>query len=250
MPEFYHAQAMINPAEGRPHLFVATPATQIYGNHMASVSEALQFLLLGGIAADHYVLTGNCHVDDARNTCVAAFLATQCEALIFIDADVGFPKEALYRLAMHKGDVVAGAYPKKEALRAWPVRFDDSAGEVREGEDGLVRHGVVGLPTGFMKIHRRVLEAMVDLDKRRFAPFGDHPDAPLAPLIFERELIGAERVSGDFAFCRRAKALGFELALDPHLPFTHAGEWRFGGCLIEDWRRLDEERGPQTEMRN
>lgn len=238
MPEFYHAPALTDPQEGKPHVFVATPATQIYGNHMGAIVRSLPLMMLGGMAVDHYLLTGQCHVDDARNTCVGAFLQTKCEALIFVDADVGFPAEALYRLAMHQGDIVGGVYPRKELPRSWPVRFDEGT-VLREGEDGLIREGIVGLPTGFMKIHRRVLEAMADVDKRRFSPFGG--DDQMAPIIFERDWRDGVRISGDYAFCLKAKALGFELALDPHLPFTHAGEFRFAGCLMDEWKRQQEQ---------
>jgi hypothetical protein len=238
MPEFYHAPALTDPQDGKPHIFVATPATSFYGNHVASVVRGLPFLMLGGMAVDYYLLTGCCHVDDARNICVGAFLKTNCEALIFIDADIGFPAEALYRLATHQGDVVAGVYPRRDAVRSWPFKFEPTA-EMQEGEDGVVRSGILGLPTGFMKIHRRVLFAMSEIEPRRFDPFGTGEAE--TPIIFERDYDyrGGERLSGDYAFCAKARALGFELALDPHLPFTHAGEARFGGRLADEMMKQE-----------
>lgn len=241
MPEFYHAPSPIIAKEDKPHVFIATPTTHLHANHVAAVLRAMPVLFIDGIAADHYLLDGQCHVDDARNTCVGAFLESEAEALIFIDADVGFPAEALWRLALAQGDIVAGAYPRKELPVTWPVRFDEEAGLVSEGEDGLIRTGVLGLPTGFMKIHRRVIEAMADVDKRRFKPFGAAHELE-CPVLFERDFESGERMSGDYAFCRKARLLGFELALDPHLPFTHAGEFRFAGRLIDQWRSVMQER--------
>lgn len=222
---------MIDPQEGCERVFIATPASTIYSNYMASIVRAMPLLIFGGVPADFYLLSGHAHVDDARNVCVGAFLKTNCDALIFVDADVGFPAEALLRLARHKGDIVAGVYPRKEVARSWPVKFEDGA-VLEEGEDGLVREGIAGLPTGFMKISRRVLEAMAEIDPRRFTDAGVE-----APIIFERGFHNGERTSGDYEFCLKAKTLGFELALDPHLPFTHRGEFNFAGRMIDEWHK-------------
>src|SRR5690606_966573 len=134
------------------------PSTQLYGNHFAAIVKSLPILVGAGVACDHFLLTGLCHVDDARNVCVSRFLQTKCTDMIFIDADVGFPPEALYRLATTEGDIVAGVYPRKDIHRSYPCKVE--AGPLRIGEDGVIREGVIGLPTGFMKISRRVLERM------------------------------------------------------------------------------------------
>jgi acetone carboxylase gamma subunit len=41
------------------------------------------------------LLSGNCHVDDARNSVVREFLASDCTELVFIDADVSWEPETL-----------------------------------------------------------------------------------------------------------------------------------------------------------
>jgi hypothetical protein len=233
MSEFYHAASPMPAGEGMPHCFIATPSTQLYGNHFAAIVKALPILVGAGVACDHYLLTGMCHIDDGRNMCVSRFLQTKCTDLIFIDADVGFPPEALYRLAMHKGDIVAGVYPRKDINKSYPCKVEP--GPLHIGEDGVIREGVIGLPTGFMKISRRVLERMAEerVD-RMFKAEGDGANAPLVPIIFERGYEKGNRLSGDIAFCMWASELGFELALDPMLAFTHAGEMKFYGRMIDD----------------
>lgn len=229
MPEFYHAES---PVKGETRVMIATPAINITGSHFASIARALPIAMGAGIAVDHFLLIGCVHVDDARNICVGKFLDSACDALIFIDADVGFAPETLLRLIFAKGDIVAGVYPRKESPRSWP--FKTEPGVVLEmDEDGIVRNGVVGLPTGFMKISRRVLDMMArDRGDRVFRPFGEVD--MMAPIIFERTFVNGDRLSGDYAFCAYARSLGYNLALDPTLAFTHAGEVRFFGRLIDD----------------
>lgn len=246
MSEFYHAATPMPAAEGKPHVFLATPTTRLYANHFAAVVKAIPLLAGSGIGVDHFLLDGLCHVDDSRNVCVSRFLQTKCTDLIFIDADVGFPPEALYRLALHQGDIVAGAYPRKDVNRSYPCKVE--AGPLRIGEDGVIREGIIGLPTGFMKISRRVLERMAEerID-RMFRAEGDSPSAPMVPIIFERTYEKGNRLSGDIAFCAWARELGFELALDPMLAFTHAGEMKFYGRMIDDLAPAANEDAPNGQ---
>lgn len=242
MPEHYYSPS---PAKGSPHIFVATPTTHIHANHMASIARALPILMGTGCAVDHFLLDGLCHVDDARNICVGKFLETSCDALIFIDADVGFPPEALNRLARLQGDVVAGVYPRREMRRSWPFKTEEGV-TLDMGEDGVVRNGVLGLPTGFMKISRHVLDAMSREEPQRiFRPFGDADIA--APIIFERTFVNGERLSGDYAFCKKVRDLGYELALDPTPWFSHAGEFAFKGRLMDDLAPPPEESANDAE---
>src|SRR5687767_1370041 len=62
---------------------------------------------------DLEIFSGNCHVDDGRNRLVRDFLETDCEQLIFLDADVFWLDAELKKLIEHDADIVAGIYPMK-----------------------------------------------------------------------------------------------------------------------------------------
>ena len=232
MPEFYYARTPVPKQEGKPHIFIATPTTNTYANHFASVVKAIPRLMGAGIAVDHYLFANGCHVDDARNACVAAFLKSDADYLVFIDADVGFPPEALYRLACHEGDIVAGVYPRKEMQRSYPMRFEGDI--LKTDDDGLIREHILSVPTGFLRISRKVLEHMADhfLAKNFKSP---EVGGEITPCIFERRTINGERYSGDVAFCVAARELGYEIYVDPMLHLSHAGEVRFTGMLAADF---------------
>lgn len=240
MSEFYIARSAVPKQEGKPHVMLCTPSLpgSLTGSHFAAVVKALPRLMNAGIAVDHFLLIGNCHVDDARNACVAHFLASDCTHLVFIDADVGFAPDGLSRLIEHDEsvDLVAGIYPKKEQPRAYPWRFE---GEVLHAdEDGLIREGVLGVPTGFLRISRRVLERMAELRVDRMFNGGV---GPLCPIIFERTYVKGNRISGDIAFCEWARELGFTIAADPFIQLSHEGAVRFIGCLAQDYAAPPEE---------
>ena len=233
MPEFYHSPS---PTQGgSPHVFIATPCMGApTGAHMASIVRAMPLLMGAGVAVDHFLLMNNCHVDDSRNMCVARFLETKCDALIFIDADVSFPPDALYRLVRHEGDVIAGVYPRKDySVRSYPFKIREGM-PIMTGPDGVIRQDVVGLPTGFMKIRRGVLERMAELRvDRMFKAWGDDK-GPHTPIIFERGYQKGERLSGDYEFCRWASELGYTLALDTTMTLAHSGEMKVTGNLALD----------------
>lgn len=235
MPEFYHARSPMPPQEGKPRVFLATPAYHggIAGAHFASVIKALPRVVGSGVAVDHFLLIGCCHVDDSRNICVREFLKSDCDHLLFVDADVGFQPEGLYRICTHEGDIVAGVYPRKEMSLSYPLTIDGEA--VSAGEDGLIREGVASVPAGFLRISRAVLERMADLRLDRTFRSGEGGDA--VPIIFERSLKNGNRLSGDVAFCHWARELGYAIHVDALQQFIHEGPARFAGCLAADMAR-------------
>jgi hypothetical protein len=183
-----------------------------------------------GYGVDLAIERGNCHVDDARNALVREFFESDCGELVFIDDDVGFDSTNLARLLSHDVDVVAGIYPKKEDRESFPV-FVESGTELWADERGLVE--VHGVPTGFLKIRRRVLER---LREKAVAYQGN--DGKTYHVIFERLVADGRRWSGDYGFCRKWLAEGGQIFADPALSFTHTGGKTWAGNLGDYWKRV------------
>lgn len=184
-----------------------------------------------GIAVDLCHIADHCHVDDARNAMVREFLMSKADALIFIDNDVGFEPESLVKLCKYDRDMVAGVYPCKQMETEYPVRVADGI-DLQADADGLVE--VVGLPTGFLKIKREVLDRMSALEPRKFHGKGQIgiPNA----VLFERTFVNGVRYSGDYGFCEKWKALGGKMYVDPEMRFTHSGTYEWAGTLGDHWR--------------
>ena len=208
------------------HVYIATPAHTIYANFHVSLLRNVLSLVKAGISVTYAHLTGVPHVDDARNILTADFLKSSASDLLWWDADVAAdPGAALKLLSYNSGiDVVGGAYPYKGDAKKFTVKFLGTTGhtiapyELRE---------VQGLPTGFLRVRREVMRQL-GAEAVWLAWNGDR-----IPIIFERGASDGERVGGDFNFCRKVKALGVRVYVDPSLLFTHAGVVDFAGRLSD-----------------
>ncbi len=231
MPHNFIARGESN---GSPHVFLAIPSYgPMPGGTVYSLWNAQVALRAAGIRVDLHLITGHCHVDDARNDLVRAFLETDAEMLIFIDADIGFDAVDLVKLIRHDRDIVAGGYPLKQDPLEFPIR--PIPGEIWSDKDGLVE--VEGVPTGFLKIRRRVLELLA-AEAEQFHARRDLPGRRKIPVVFERAVIQSGRWSGDYNFCRKARGLGYKIYVDPEMELTHSGENHWAGSLGAYWRRL------------
>lgn len=201
----------------RKKVMLATPT---YGSpaftYTFAIARAREALTAAGIPSAYVLLQGNPHVDDARNSLVRDFLESDCTELVFIDADVDFEPEALVMLCRRDVDVVGGVYPyRRDGGENMPVRLLDGARE--PGDDGLLE--VEGLPTGFLKIHRRVLEQLAAL-----APwYWDKLDR--TALVFDRPDPDEHgtRWGGDIAFCNAWRRMGGKCYADVELRLGHTG---------------------------
>ncbi len=152
----------------------------------------------------------------ARNRAAASFLKTDRDYLLFIDGDIHFGKQHIEWLAESPHPITAGLYCKKEAgiapcLNTLPGHQDIPVGGYIE----LARAG-----TGFMRIHREVLEKMIA-----------HPNLVPEYLnhgqpewdFFPTGVKNAEYRSEDWAFCDIARELGYKIMLDSRIQLRHEG---------------------------
>ena len=180
------------------------------------------------------IFAGNCHVDDSRNRLVRDFLESDCDQIVFLDTDVGWSDGDLRRLIDYKADIVAGIYPMKtDDDIEYPVKT--LPGERWSNAEGLVE--VEGVPTGFLKIRRHVLETLAAGVPSHFGRGESPGDRQRIPLIFERTLNGDSRRGGDYEFCRKAREAGFKVYVDPRMQLSHQGTKVWNGCLGHFWRK-------------
>lgn len=170
---------------------------------------------------------GDSIISRCRNMFVASFLASDCTDLIFVDEDVQWEHGAMSRLMAHKGDVIAGVYPKRQDPLSFPVRWLPGKPIIQEGS-GLVE--VAGAPTGFMRITRRCLEMMRE-QYAHHAYRQDHVPGGQAWALFDFEMSGGEYWGEDMVFCRRWRALGGKVWVDPGITFAHVGRKVYMGNL-------------------
>lgn len=220
-----------SPAEGRKVLL----AIPTYDNPDVSLTFALarsrEALAQAGIVSGLLILHGNCHVDDGRNSIVRDFLESDCTDLVFLDADVTWEPRGLVALCERDEDIVGGVYPyRREGSDNMPVRLMDG-GEVR---DGL--REVEGLPTGFMKIRRHVLEKMAAA-----APWY-WDKIYKTHLVFNRSQPDEThtRWGGDLDFCKRWREMGGKLYALDEVRLGHVAKVIIYDSLGAHLRRLSD----------
>ena len=152
-------------------LFIATPAFghQVTTTYMNSV---MRFVSSTNpkyqVSTALHLQSGMALVTQARNNCVASFLQTDCSHFLFIDADIGFEPEAIFRLIdkieTSDAGVVLTPYPVKgfgaQGQLQFIVHFPDPK-NVKLDKDGFTE--VTAGPTGFMLIKRETFKKLAEL---------------------------------------------------------------------------------------
>jgi len=212
-------------------VFLATTAYDSPdASYTFSIARSREALTAAGIQSAYYLLQGNCHVDDARNAVVRDFLESDCTELVFLDADVSWEPDALVELCKINRDLVGGVYPyrRESEEEKMPVRMLEGVDDV--DSENLLE--VEGLPTGFMKIKRHVLETMAATAKHFLKD-----DGKPHPVIFERDYFGGGRRGGDIRFCMVWREMGGKVYAAPELRLGHSGKMVLKDSLGASIRR-------------
>ena len=211
-------------------------ATTSYDNPTASYTFSLQdsreALHKAGIQTAYYLLQGNCHVDDSRNRIMQEFLLSDCTELVFLDADVSWQAADLVKLCQYDEELIGAVYPFKRPDKKGDMPVRMMPGEVTE--NGL--HEVEGLPTGFLRMSRNVIETLANLSE---SFNGNNGHATETPLLFQRTLIDGTRWGGDLNFCNRWRATGGRVMCDPEIKLGHTAKVVFTDSLGAFMRRND-----------
>ena len=238
----------------QPCLFVGTPCygrqvTDAYAGSLLKLQLACQ---QREVRLQVQMLGSDALITRARQNIVARFLENEAAShLIFIDADMGFEPEQVFRLMDFDADMTAAIYPIKRidwgkvaacaqtrrmplesAALTYTTGFEEGARiTVR---DGFARVSYAG--TGFLMIRRQALLSMIDhYPELRYA--NDHkPDDQLRGSQWRSALFNCmidERtgtyLSEDFSFCRRWTDMGGEIWADLQSRLTHVGTVSFDG---------------------
>ena len=172
---------------------------------------------------------GDALIERARGISATYFLRqTDADVHLSIDSDiVGFTVEdtlKLCELAEEYG-IVGGSYVCRSASRTFPASH--YAADVR------VEHAFDHTPvpvkwcaTGFLAVHRRVFERLAEdlplLHRSQLWAFHNF----YGPFEYEDADTGEPiLLSEDYAFCERARRVGFESYIDPAVRLGHLGSY-------------------------
>ena len=140
-------------------------------------------------------------IDHGRNKVVRQFLATDCDRLLFVDADMVFGPAQIARLCAHDAPIIAGLYFIGSAYECYPtIMHPTPDGErVREWARGqVVETDATGC--GFLLVKREVFEKTGE------------------PWF---QWNGEGDLGEDVYFCHLARAVGYRILIDTSIQLGH-----------------------------
>ena len=238
------------------HLVVATPCfggqvSSIYANSIFRLQRAIRSI--SNMEFKVLLRDGDALITRARANLVTQFLDDPTAThFLFVDADIGFEPEQVFRLIELGADVVAGVYPVKrvnwnKAMQMMaigrpeiPSAALDYVLEVDDPDHVAVINGFTRVRyagTGFLMIGRHAFEKMC-VAYRSLQFFREHSQDTLAGspnrfALFECMIDPASGtyLSEDFAFCKRWTDIGGEIWADLESRLDHVGPALFRGDI-------------------
>jgi hypothetical protein len=253
-------------SESRIHLVIGTPCYggQVTTAYATSLLKLQQACLRRG-ATDLTVMmqAGDALITRARQNLVAHFLENApATHLLFVDADIGFEPDQVFRLLDCDADITAAVYPTKRI--DW-AKFSSMAQAGRSHPESEALSYVLELEapgrlalrgrfvkaryagTGFLMIRRAALVAMIEHYPELRYQREHQIDDPLRGSQWRSALFNCmiEEATGnymseDFSFCRRWTDMGGEIWVDLESRLTHVGSIAFVGDYATRFDKLPE----------
>lgn len=156
--------------------------------------------------------------------------STADDVFLMVDDDITFEPamaEKLVAECRDGHDIICAAYSVRDGGHLAIRSLDDLELRMRFGPD-LPPVEIRYAATGFMAVHRRVIDALVET-----LPLCHQNQAwaywPMFTgfTVEEPDPVGYADLSEDWAFCQRARDLGFKVWLDPTIRLGHQGQVEF-----------------------
>jgi cellulose synthase/poly-beta-1,6-N-acetylglucosamine synthase-like glycosyltransferase len=169
-------------------------------------------------------------VSRARNLPVKDLLESECTDLLFIDSDINFEPEDVYRLMAWTSDpkkgIVGGVPRTRSDNKVYIASLDyDDNNDLTMDNMGLVR--AKRLATAFMMVRRDVFTTLVDAHPE-WSYYDTRTDRTLS-AVFDFKLTDEGYMGEDYLFCDRAREHGFEVWVDPTIKLGHMGVQEYMG---------------------
>lgn len=151
------------------------------------------------------------YVHALRNDIVKEAFNKKADYLMFLDSDLSFQPDGIYKLLQHNKDIVGGMYNMKGLPPVSTIKLADENGKLKKVDGALVPDTLFecyAIPAGFMLIK---LDAIKDIKN---------------PFDFAYDEDG-ELVGEDVNFCKKIHDKGLKVWCDPTIKIGHIGEFLY-----------------------
>jgi glycosyltransferase involved in cell wall biosynthesis len=218
-------------------LFIALPAYDF----KVSLKLAVSLAKFSRASAEHGIdiqigsICGCSVVSRARNLLAKDMLESKCDYLLFIDSDINFEPDDIFRLMAWGTDpkkgIVAAVPRTRNESKVYIATLDyDENGDLTMNGMGLVRAKRVA--TAFMLVRREVFETL-EREHPEWAYYDSKTDRTLS-CMFDFQLAEEGYIGEDFLFCDRVRSHGFEVWIDPSITLGHMGVQEYVGNYGND----------------
>jgi len=256
-------------------LMIGTPCFggNVCLNYLVAMLDTVVVLKHFGVNYKLQTIGTESLINRGRNYICAEFLGSECDHLLFIDADLGFKPDLIIRLLLSRKEVISAIYPLKQYNWDKIIKYIKSKDSVDIEQmilstssfvwnchdyssldpKGFVK--VIDAPTGFMMIRRSVLQKLINHKevvkyvndttgydtvgaKGNFYTFFECMVCPQSNRL----------LSEDYAFTRRCQNIKIDFWGDiAGSIMTHAGPFIFQGSLgssLENDKIISLQRSP------
>ena len=177
-------------------------------------------MVSAGVLEIRLIFVAGTYVHDSRNSLVdMSFTDPDTDFILWLDDDMRFPKDLLYRLLNHKEDIVGVNYstrrlpPQPVAIKHIPYGEGEERGFLFTEADSTGLEEVDAIGFGAVLIARDVFTTV----------------KPPWFLIWYDESQGNRQVGEDVHFCIEARKVGYKIYVDHDLSkeVRHCGEFEF-----------------------
>jgi len=164
-------------------------------------------------------------IQRARNSLFKIAVEQNFDYLFFIDSDVEWDPEWVFRFLKYPEDVIGGPLVKKsDNSEGYTCKILNKNLQYNESKT-LIK--VDGVGTGFMKLSRK---AILDLWKNSLVykneenPY-DYEDRMVCDIQVQNGIL----VSEDYIICQKLKKLNYNIWMDPNFTLNHIGPKKYLG---------------------
>lgn len=174
-----------------------------------------------------YLSYATCNLNKTKDALANGLLATDCDYMMIIDADMPFPADGIHQLVLDDKDIVAGFYIRTSKAARPTIGHHISGKGIHLADDypdnklfDNYEGNKLVVPTGFTLIKRDVIIAM------RYPRF-------------DYIQLYDNRIGTDWSFCLRATEMGFGVWCDTRVKLPHIGEWGYKAETYFDNRCME-----------
>ena len=241
-------------------IFVATPVHDQCSIHYAQGLLEFQKECMKRNVDVAFQIMKSSLVTQGRNLCVSGFIESELTHMLFIDSDILFNAESIFKMIERDKDVISIPYPLKTLM--WDKAFRKmQKGQIKTPDDIRkslhsypmkvsnpndidVDRGVIEVthsPTGCMLIKRQVFDKMIKAypDKQivqKTVINGEYVDKPNMWNFFDtiHDPETKTYLGEDFSFCKIWTEIGGKCHAFIDDPIAHIGEHQYQGRFADE----------------